>query len=741
MGPIKITPADDFNRALTELDGVADNVSRQNLRDQQAGKRPDHWRRLRSDEIEALVKNGNKAQSWDTILVADPFRADQITNCEFAGLVRIGKVEDVVLTHHDLHVPAGLSHSRIVQCDIGDNAAVHHVRYLSHYLVGDRCILHNIDELHCTDHAKFGNGIIQDGEDESIRIWIDLMNEQGGRSVLPFDGMTPADAYLWAKHRGDAGLIDRLAAMTQSQFDTRRGYFGTLGEQSVVKSCRIIKDVKLGPAGYIKGANKLKNLTVNSSFDEPSQIGEGVEMVNGILGYGCRVFYGCKAVRFVMGDNATLKYGARLIHSYLGDNSTVSCCELLNNLIFPAHEQHHNNSFLVAARVEGQCNIAAGSTLGSNHNSRANDGELVAKRGFWPGLCATVKHNSRFASFTLLGQGEYTHELDIPLPFALVSDDPQADRLVMVPAYWWTHNMYALKRNENKFTKRDKRQRKTQHVEFDALAPDTAEEIIAGLDLLAQWTAGAARKKNGQTDAVSPATLLATGHALLQADPERTHGLSVTAAGVENSKRDVVVHGPRRAYHAYRDMLHHYAMTNLIAYLHDHPQATFDSMQHDLGNAHGGGDAPTRQTAWVNVGGQLMQRPDLDQLRYNIRTGAITTWQQVHDDYDRLWQAYPRHKRRHAMATLCYLLGEDALSAEQWREALDKEAATREHIRDAVVATRTKDFDNPFRDVTFDDAEERDAVLGTVDDNPFIQQVHADTDTALNAIDEVRGRG
>ncbi|MFI4862268.1 MAG: DUF4954 family protein [Phycisphaerales bacterium JB063] len=740
MGPIQITPADDFNRALTEP--PADSTDRQTLRDQQADRPDGHWRRLRSDEIEALVKNGNKAQSWDTILVADPFHADQITHCEFAGLVRIGKVEDVVLTHHDLHVPAGISHSRIVQCDIGDNAAVHHVRYLSHYLVGDRCILHNIDELHCTDHAKFGNGIIQDGEPESIRIWIDLMNEQGGRSVLPFDGMTPADAYLWAKHRGDDGLMDRLKQMTQSQFDTRRGYFGTLGEQCVIKSCRIIKDVKVGPAGYIKGANKLKNLTINSSFEEPSQVGEGVEMVNGIMGYGCRVFYGCKAVRFVMGDNATLKYGARLIHSYLGDNSTVSCCELLNNLIYPAHEQHHNNSFLIAARVEGQCNIAAGATLGSNHNSRANDGELVAKRGFWPGLCTTIKHASRFASFTLLGQGEYSYELDLPLPFTLASNDPQTHTLALVPGYWWTHNMYALKRNEQKFTKRDKRLRKTQHVEFDALAPDTAEEIIAGLDLLARWTVEAARRAEGRDDPITDAALLATGHAMLQAEPARTSELRVTAPGVENSRRDVVIHNPRRGYHAYRDMLHHYAMTCLLAYLQDHPQATFDSMQQDLGNGHGGnGEAPPRQTQWVNVGGQLMQRPDLDQLRYNIRTGAITTWSQVHDDYDRLWQAYPRHKRRHALATLCYLLGEEALTAEQWAEQLDKEAKTQTHIRDAVAATRAKDFDNPFRDLTYDDADERAAVLGQVDDNPFIQQVRQDTARALQAIDEVRRRG
>jgi len=82
--------------------------------------------------------------------------------------------------------------------------------------------------------------------------------------------------------------------------------------------------------------------------------------------------------------NSNLKYGARLINSFLGDNSTISCCEVLNNLIFPAHEQHHNNSFLIASVIMGQSNIAAGATIGSNHNSRANDNEIQAGRGFWP---------------------------------------------------------------------------------------------------------------------------------------------------------------------------------------------------------------------------------------------------------------------------------------------------------------------------------------------------------------------
>ncbi|TMN86580.1 DUF4954 family protein, partial [Pseudoalteromonas sp. S408] len=93
----------------------------------------------------------------------------------------------------------------------------------------------------------------------------------------------------------------------------------------------IIKDVWVGTDAYFKGANKLKNLTVNSGEEGRTQIGEGCEIVNGIIGYGCRIFYGVKAVRFIMADHSQLKYGARLLNSYLGHNATISCCEVLNS--------------------------------------------------------------------------------------------------------------------------------------------------------------------------------------------------------------------------------------------------------------------------------------------------------------------------------------------------------------------------------------------------------------------------
>ncbi len=449
------------------------------------------YRNLTSSEKEILIRNGgNTSDDWSNFFVADEFLFDPvlIKNSKFFGLIRIGKLEPYYLEFHNLRMPVGIYNSTVISCDFGDNICVDHANYLSHYIVGNEVMIANVNELATTNYSKFGNGILKEGEIEDTRVWMEVRNENGGRRVIPFNGMLAGDACLWSNHPEDMTLMEKLKELTEKEFDNKRGYYGTIGDRCVLKDCDIIKDVFIGTDAYIKGANKLKNLTINSDEERTSQIGEGCEMVNGIIGYGCRIFYGVKAVRFVMAPHSQLKYGARLINSFLGNNSTISCCEVLNSLIFPGHEQHHNNSFLCASIVEGQSNIAAGATIGSNHNSRGADGEIIARRGFWPGLCVSLKHNSKFASFTILAKGDFPYEMNINLPFCLVSNDVANDKLVLMPGYWFMYNMYALARNAWKFENRDKRTERIQKIEYDFLAPDTINEMFVAIDVLSKMT-------------------------------------------------------------------------------------------------------------------------------------------------------------------------------------------------------------------------------------------------------------
>ncbi|HYE53829.1 MAG TPA: DUF4954 family protein, partial [Chitinophagaceae bacterium] len=576
-----------------------------------------HYRALKEDEREALQRNGNTSDNWDKILVSDPFNPNLIKNCKFYGLVRVGRLEPYYLEFHNLRMPVGLYNSTIISCDFGDNVTIDNVNYISHYIIGNEAIIVNVNELACTDHSKFGNGIIKEGEQEKVRIWLEICNENGGRSILPFDGMLPGDAWLWSRHRDDEQFQAKLKEFTDKRYDLRRGFYGEVGERTIIKNTSILKDVWIGSDAYIKGANKLKNLTINSSAQAKSQIGEGCELVNGIIGYGCRIFYGVKAVRFVLNSYSQLKYGARLINSYLGSNSTISCCEVLNSLIFPAHEQHHNNSFLCAALVMGQSNMAAGATIGSNHNSRSPDGELVAGRGFWPGLCVSLKHNSRFASFCILAKGDYPYELDIPFPFALISNDASNNELVIMPGYWFMYNMYALARNSWKYADRDKRHDKTQLIDFDFLAPDSINEAIHGMDLMKRFTAKAHIKKTGERFTGNDEELQAMGERLLDNENSVLSELDILAEGLENSHRTVRLIKIKEAYRVFKEIVNYYMVQQLLAACRNNMPATLSELLDRL-------PAPSAADEWVNAGGQLIRKTAIQGLVNSIKTNKLS---------------------------------------------------------------------------------------------------------------------
>ncbi|NQU45409.1 DUF4954 family protein, partial [bacterium] len=244
MSDIVKTPLSQLGYGFVPPEFLPEGENEYYLRDtQQFNQR--EYRHLTAKEVETLVKNENTADDWNQIFVSRSFDPDLVKDCHFHGLVRIGDLEPFYLEYHDLRQPVGLYSSSIVSCDIGSNVAIHNARYLAHYVIGDGVILFNIDEMHTTNHAKFGNGIVKDGEDESVRIWLEIWNEMAGRRVIPFDGMIPADAYLWAKYRGDQKLMDRFKAITDARFDKHRGYYGTVGSNCVIKHCRIIKDVAI----------------------------------------------------------------------------------------------------------------------------------------------------------------------------------------------------------------------------------------------------------------------------------------------------------------------------------------------------------------------------------------------------------------------------------------------------------------------------------------------------------------
>lgn len=653
-----------------------------------------HYKPLTTTQIETLVLNRNTSDNWNNILVTDHFDAKLIKNCKFYGLIRIGNLQPFYREFHNLRLAVGLYNSTIISCDLGNNICIDNVHYLSHFIIEDDVMIANVNELATTDHSKFGNGIIKEGESERVRTWVEVCNENGGRSILPFDGMLSGDAFLWSKFRSDDLLLEKFKTFTEQKIDNKRGYYGKIGKRTVIKNCGIIKDVTIGSDAYLKGANKIKNVTLNSDADRKSQIGEGCELVNGIIGFGCRIFYGSKAVRFVMASHSQLKYGARLINSYLGNNSTISCCEVLNTLIFPSHEQHHNNSFLCAALVMGQSNIAAGATIGSNHNSRSADGEIIAGRGFWPGLCVSLKHNSVFASFTIIAKGDYSNELNIPIPFSLVSNDESNNKLVVMPAYWFMYNMYAMERNAWKYKDRDKRTEKIQLIEYDYLAPDTINELFDAITLLENLTIN----EDG----------------------------SANIKGWENSNRTTQIIKVKEGISIYRELIQYYAVMQILELIKTKKIGSFEELKKTL-------SAKLSREQWMNIGSQLIRKSAIDQFKANVKKGIINSWDDVHAFYISEGNRYAQDKLQHAYNSLLEILQITSrqFTATLFTKLLNETFKTKEWLCKGIYQSRAKDYSNPFRKMVYESVDEMNKVIGTLEDNSFIQ-------LQMKAMDEMK---
>ncbi len=713
MNIIRKSPVDSLGYNFISAPFLPKGKDEYYLRNQQ-NRNGINYRKLTAYEIEVLVRNRNTSDDWNKILVSDAFTPELVQNCKFYGLVRIGRLEAFYLEFHNLRRPVGLYNSTIISSDLGNNVAIDNCNYLSHYIIGNDAMIVNVNELATTGYARFGNGIVKEGEEEANRIWLEVCNENGGRSIIPFDGMLPGDAYLWTRFRDNTAFQTAFKRFTDNQFDKRRGYYGEIGERTVIKNCRIIKDTWIGSDAYIKGANKLKNLTINSNQHAKSQIGEGCELVNGIINEGCRVFYGVKAVRFFMASHSQLKYGARLINSYLGNNATISCCEVLNSLIFPAHEQHHNNSFLCAALIMGQSNMAAGATIGSNHNSRSPDGEIIAGRGFWPGLCVSLKHNSVFASFCILAKGDYPAELKINFPFSLVSNDTSKDQLVIMPAYWFMYNMYALARNSWKYIDRDKRTDKTQLIEYHFLAPDSINEIVQGLEQLTIIVGTAYAKKIGQR--MTAEEVKTTGQKLLESNNRLVNELELLVPDAENSDRKVVLIKGLQAYHLYKELVSFYAVTSLLDLVTTNKIKTLDNLLELL-------PATSKLSPWTNVGGQLIPTAEINKLTLQVSSGKMKNWDGIHGFYKKQAALYPSQQLQHALAALQSVYGIHLKKNKAaLKQLLEQSVYTKEWMVKGIYDSRAKDYTNPFRKMVYANRNEMDTVTGNLENNSFIRQ-------------------
>ena len=660
------------------------------------------YRKLRDDEIVRLAAQFNTASDWGGVFVAEGFDAARVHGCTFDGQVHIGAFnKDVYTRCGNVTLKKGLYGSHFRNTVIGDNAAIYNLRYCCEQRIGDSVIISGVGEISSDTAALYGMGAAAEPlkERRNYQNTIDVINENGGRAILPYPGMTCTDAFIWAKFRGDGELMLRLAEITNATNGGLRPQKAIIADNAVILNTKAVRGALIGPSAVIDGAELISNATILSGPEEITVIGAGAQVRDSIIGYGNRIDSAAQLSSTLTGTAASFSQATRVTHSVIGDNSHISCCEIANCLIMPSHAQHHNSSFLIAAMVGGQSNVASGATIGSNHNSRANDGEIWAGRGFWPGLCVSLKHNSRFASFTMISKGDYAKELDVRYPFSLVTLDEKTGTASVFPAFWFTYDMYAAMRSAQKFVKRDKRAHRWQFIEHDILAPDTVEEMFEAIAAI---------------EAKQP---------------------------LGNAGADVRLIRADSACKMYRMMIRHYCAKNILPFMRDNGFKCFEELTNALGLSDAGGNnggvigGINGGEKWLNCGSMVINEAALSKIINTIKNDSkVKKWDDVHALFDTWTSQYHTEKLRHAVKSLAKLENIDVhkFRAKDFATFLKSVPEDCKTISSLTLSSRSKDFSAPSRTMVYGTKEEMDAVLGAVEDS-VIKQTATEMDE-LSAI-------
>lgn len=316
----------------------------------------------------------------------------------------------------------------------------------------------------------------------------------------------------------------------------------------------------------------------------------------------------------------------------------------------------------------------------------------------------------------MIAKGDYSYELNIPIPFALVSQDEANNRLQIMPGYWFMYNMYALERNSWKYNDRDNRTEKIQYLENDYLAPDSINEMIQALYLMELFV-GRAFLKNENTEGVhKDAESAEKGRQLLMQHAPEINDLQVLADGLENSKRNTIILKVQGAYDSFREMILFYGIDQMLNLIESQQinsrEELFNAIPSDISLGE-----------WVNVGGQLILKTNLEQLKNDIKNNSIQSWDGVHDFYEKQTNDYLKQKLQHGLAALQKLLRINIkeLTGLQVSALFDKALETRKKILASITQSREKDYTNPFRKMIYDSPGEMEQVLGSLADNSFIQ--------------------
>jgi len=428
-------------------------------------------RRATSAERSALRSSNNRFLAMDVIYFAivsnsddggDVFDAirSQIANNSFSKCVVL---------------PLILSQSPSSPVDFGVFNSTVHNSILEPY---SSC--HNnglISDTHVMPYAKLvNNGIIErDLAKENqfcTNLVVNVGPETGGRPLTIYPEATiPELMAVLLNPAATAKTTTRKKTTTTSSFINHRQKqkLNIIGRGAKISNTRSVKNVFIHPASTVENCSILQDAILMENATVISSV-----CMNIMLQWNCKVDNSDVRNSLMMeasvaGPNSTMN------ESILGPDSHVSSGEVINSLLGPSTNAHHQSLLISLIWPLGRGNVGYGANVGSNHTGRSADQEAWVGEGVFFGLSSVVKFplDLSFSPYSIIAAGVDLLPQKILFPFSLVA--PHADYVEeatglppqlnqLHPAWLLKQSPYSLARSEMKY----KNRRKSKRHEYSA---------------------------------------------------------------------------------------------------------------------------------------------------------------------------------------------------------------------------------------------------------------------------------
>jgi hypothetical protein len=585
------------------------------------------FRPLSEVEITTLQKQGCTCPDWTSIRTAQGFDPERVKFTHFSGNVEIGELKEVMTFQGGLKKPAGISHATIHNCKIGSNVYINDIHtYIANYIIEDNAVIDNVDLLAVEQESSFGNGT------EAV-----VVNEAGGREVPIYDHLSAHTAYVLTFYRNRPKVIENLKKMIADYTKSVTSSMGLVAKGAKIINCRIIRNVKVGPATVIEGATRLENSSINSCPEDPVYIGPGVFAENSIICSGSKITDGTIVCKCFVGQSTELAKQYSAENSVFFANCGGFHGEACSIFAGPYTVTHHKSTLLIAG-LFSFLNAGSGTNqsnhlykLGPVHQGVVERGSKTASDSYmlWP---------AKVGAFTVVMGRHYRNSDTSDLPFSYLIE--HEDESMLIPGV--NLRSVGTVRDARKWPKRDKRKdkQKLDYINFKLLSPYTIQKMLNGCNLLTNL-----KLKSGKTGDYY------NYNGCKIKDSSLDHGIELYQIGIDK-----------------------FLGNCLIKRLEGKQFKSVGDLQAALAP-----ETDVGMGKWLDLAGLFAPEESIQKMLSDIENGSINTLEQVAETFQSIHENYPKYEWAWAAGVLQQKLSKtiDKITAndiielaEKWKEAV-----------------------------------------------------------------------